>query len=59
MRYGTETAPFLGPKICNILPIEYKETAWLHKFKKKTSNYKTDECPSRLSKTYIQRVGFI
>ena len=30
-----------------------------NKFKKEMKNWKCDECPSRICKMYIQRVGFI
>ena len=59
VRYGTETISFLGPKIWNLLLIEYIKKQPLHKFKKKISNPETSECPSRLCKIYIKHVGFI
>ena len=59
VKYGTETITSLGAKSWKILPNDYKELTSLSKFKSKTKNWETDECPCRLCKTYIQRVGFI
>jgi len=59
VKYGTETLSWLGPKIWNLLPAEYKNCESLQTFKAKISTWKTTECPCRLCKTYIQRIGFI
>ena len=49
----------LGAKILKILPNNYKELTSTSTFKSKIKNLETDECPCRLCKTHIQRVGFI
>ena len=59
VKYGTETITSLGAAIWNILPNDCKELTFLSTFKLKIKNWETDECPCRLCKTYIQRVGFI
>ena len=59
VKYGTETITSLSAKIWKILPNNYKELTPLPTFKSKIKNWGTDECPCRLCKTYIQRVGFI
>ena len=59
VKYGTETITSLGAKIWKILPNDYKELTSLSPFKSKIKNWETDEWPSRLCKTYIERVGFI
>ena len=58
VNYGTETMTSLGAKIWKILTNDYKELTSLSMFKCKMKNSETDQCPYRLCKTYIQRVGF-
>ena len=42
--HGTETLPFLGPKIWNLVPLELDDYS---------------ECPCRLCRTYMQEVGVL
>ena len=58
VKYGTEAITSLSGKIWKILPNDYKELTFLSTFKPKIINWKTDKCPCRLCKTYIQRVVF-
>ena len=58
-KYGTETVSYLGPKLWKSLPNEYKDSASLEIFKRKIKNWKGENCPCRLCKTYIQGLGFI
>ena len=57
--YGTESISFLGPKIWNILPNEFKKETSLDVFKKLIKNWQPKTCPCRLCKSYIQNLGFI
>ena len=59
VKYGTETITSLGVKIWKILPRDSKEPTSLSTFNSKIRNWETDNCPCRLCKTYVQRVGFI
>ena len=59
VKYGTETITSLVAKSWKILPNDYKELTSLSTLKSKNKNWQTDNCPCRLCKTYIQRVGFI
>ena len=59
VKYGTETLSWLGPKIWQLLPANYKNCKSLQVFKTKIKTWKTTECPCRLCKTYIQHIGFI
>ena len=59
VKYGTETITSLSAKIWNILPNDYKELTSLSTFISKIKYWETDECPCRLCKTYIQRIGFL
>ena len=57
--HGTESLSFLGPQIWNLVPLELKQLESLEVFKLKIKKLIPFECPCRLSRTYIQRVGFI
>ena len=56
---GTVSISFLGPKIWNIVPNEFKKETSLHAFKKLTKKWQPENCPCRLCKSYIQNLGFI
>ena len=56
---GTESISFLGPKIWNIVPNEFKKETSLHAFKKLIKKWQPENCPCRLCKSYIQNLGFI
>ena len=57
--HGTESLSFLGPKIWDLAPVEFRQSDSLDSFKLKTKNWVSFECPCRLCKTYIQQVGFL
>ena len=55
-KYGIET-PYLGPKLWNLVPNEYKTIESLEDFKAKLKTWVLENCPCRLCKTYIHQVG--
>ena len=57
--HSTESLLFLGPKIWDLVPAELKQSKTLYSFKLKTKNWVPFECRCRISKTYIQQVGFL
>ena len=57
--YGTETISFLGPKIWMLIPKEIRKASTLEVFKQQIKLWKIKNCPCRLCKRYIARVGFI
>ena len=57
--HGTESLSFLGPKIWYLVPVKLKQSESLDSFKLKIKNRVLFECPCRLSKTYVQQVGFL
>ena len=57
--YGTESLSLLGPKIWDLVPVELKQSEALYSFKLNIRNWVPFECPSKISKTYIQQVGFL
>ena len=58
-KYGIETPSYLGPKLWNLVPNEYKTIESLEDFKAKIKTWVPENCPCRLCKTYIHQVGFI
>ena len=59
VNHGTESISYLGPKIWNILPEKLKNIENLEHFKKEIKTWKSDNCPCRLRKVYIERVRFL
>ena len=53
---GTESISFLGPKIWNIVPNEFKKETSLDAFKKLIKKWQPENCPCRLCKSYIQNL---
>ena len=49
---------YLGPKIWSLVPYAIKSNKPLDVFKSKIRQWELD-CPCRLCKNYLQRVGFI
>ena len=58
VRYGSESLSYLGPRLWNILPDEYKKIQSVKDFKAKI-RWVPENCPFRLYKIYILHVGFI
>ena len=59
LKIGTKTISYRGPQIWNLIPERLRTLEILNKFEKEIKSWKCDVCPCRMSKTYIQRVGFI
>ena len=57
--YGIESIRILGPKIWDLLPEDIKLAANLNSFKEKIKKWKVTQCPCRLCKDYIHRVGYL
>ena len=55
----TESVSYLGPKIWDIVPEEYKTLNSLNSFKESIKNWIPLNCPCRLCKTYVHCVGFL
>ena len=56
---GTESVSYLGPKIWDIVPEEYKTLNSLNSFKESIKNWIPLNCPCRLCKTYVHGVDFL
>ena len=59
VRYGLESLSYLGTRLCNILPDEYKKIQSVKNFKAKIRSWVPVNCACRLCKIYIQHVVFI
>ena len=57
VRYGIETAAFVGSRIWTNMPNEVKESISLNEFKSKIKTWKPENCPCKLCKIYLQRIG--
>ena len=56
--YGINTLSHMGPKIWLLIPDEIKASCTCI-FKRKIRKWKPVDCPFRLCKTYLDKVGFI
>ena len=56
---GTEFFSFLGPKIWNIVPNEFRKKTSLDAFNKLNKKWQAENCRCRLCKSYQQNFGFI
>ena len=56
--HGTESISYLGPVIWYKLPDSYKSIPNFSVFKNRIKKWKLENCPCRLSKTYIFRLAF-
>ena len=53
--HGSESVSFLGRKIWNMLPDDWKDIDNLYTFKNKVKKWKDENCPCRLCKIYINK----
>ena len=54
-KYGIETLSYLGPKLWNLVPNEYKITESLEDFKAKIKTWVPENCPCKLLQ-YMQNI---
>ena len=59
VRYGIETASFVGPRIWNSIPLKIKESTSCQIFKSKTKSWTPKKCPCKLCKNYFQHLGYL
>ena len=57
--HGTESISYLGPKIRDIVPEEFKHNKSLNSFKESIKMWVPTTCPCQLCKVYLDGVGFI
>ena len=51
--------PFIGPKICELLPSNIMDLENLSIFKSNIKYWQPENCPCRLSRLYIADIGLI
>ena len=59
VNYGLENVGYRAPFLWPNLPLEYKLGNSLNIFKRKIRNWKGENCPCRLCKTYVRELGYI
>ena len=57
--YGIETAAFVGSKVWSYMPSELKESTSLNEIRSKINTWKPENCPCKLCKIYLQRIGYL
>jgi len=57
--HGSESLSFLGPKVWELIPDEYRDIVDLSIFKEKIKQWRPTSCPCRNCRTYIEGVGFL
>ena len=59
VNYGLESIMFLGSKIWESLPNNLKNKESIESFKMAIKEWKSESCPCRLCKTYLQNIGYL
>ena len=59
VRYGIETATFVGSRIWSYMSSELKESMSLSVFRSKIKSWKPEHYPRKLCKIYLQRIGYL
>ena len=59
INYGLETICYRAPFLLEYLPPEYKLANSLNVFKREIKNWKGENFPCRLCKTYVRELGYI
>ena len=59
VRYGIETASFVGVRVWSSLPSDLKQCKSLQLFKSKIKKWIPENCPCKLCKTYLQQIGYV
>ena len=57
--HGSKSVSFLGSKIWDMQPDDYKDIDNLNTFKNKIKQWKPENCPCRLCKVYTINIGFV
>ena len=59
MHYEHDSLRYFGCKIWELIPFEIKSSINVEQFKSKIKQWIPSECPCRLCKTYLYRVGYV
>ena len=56
--YGLQTISYKGPKIWDLVSKEMKQVSALNELKAKIKIWKLENCPYRLSRTYLPQIRY-
>ena len=59
IRYSTETVTYKAAQLWELFPYDIKNSPILIEFKDRIKTWSPDNCPCRLSKTYLKNSGCI
>ena len=59
VRYGIETAAFVGSRIWSYIPSELKESMSINEFRSKIKTLKPENYSCKLCKINVQRIGYL
>ena len=59
VRYGIVTAAFCGSRVWSYMRSKLKKSISLNVFRSKIKTWKTENCPCKLCKIYLQRIGYL
>ena len=59
VRYGIVTAAFCGSRVWSYMRSKLNKSISLNVFRSKIKTWKTENCPCKLCKIYLQRIGYL
>ena len=59
VKYGIESASFVGSKIWKSVPKDIKESNTLVEFKQRIKRWTPENCPCKICKDYIFQIGYL
>ena len=59
INYGIDSIRYLGQKIWESIPANITEVDTMKHFKSGIIKWKSESCPCRLCKTYLQKIGYM
>ena len=59
VNHGLESLPYIGSKLWDSIPSHMKEIDSINEFKHVIKTWKPELCSCRLSKVYLQNIGYL
>ena len=59
VRYGLETALYRAPQLWSLVPTDLKSAPNVNQFKSKIKHWESTECPCKLCRTYLRKIGYV
>ena len=57
--YGLETALYRAPQLWSLVPTDLKSAPNVIQFKSKIKDWECTECPCKLCRTYLRKIGYV